>query len=97
MVTNFSFQATSQSDVERFKEEATIEGIPLRWGIEKEGSREIVPLRLSTHAGIKHLGAIEVHMQTSADLTTIREVMDKVPDSHVMHATLRSVQVVENH
>lgn len=96
MVTNFSFQATCQSDVERFKDEATSEGIPLRWGAENEKTREVVPLRLIDKPSVRHLGQIEVHMQTSVDLTTIREVMHKVPDSHVMYETLQGVQVAES-
>lgn len=95
MVTNFSFQATCQSDVERFKDEATSEGIPLRWGEENENTREVVPLKLIDKPAVKHLGQIEVHMQTSVDLTTIREVMHKVSDNRVMYETLQGFQVSE--
>lgn len=95
MVTNFSFQATCQSDIERFKDEATSEGIPLRWGIQIENTKEVAPLKLMDKPAVKHLGQIEVHMQTSVDLTTIREVMHKVPDNHVMYETLQGFQVLE--
>lgn len=95
MVTNFSFQANCPSDVERFKDEASNEGIPLRWGVEDPKSREAVPLRLIDYPETKVIGAIEVHMQTSVDLGTIREVMTKVPDGHVMFETLQGFQVAE--
>lgn len=41
MVTTFSFQAQSQSDVERFKDEVTNEGIPLRWNLKPEVIGEV--------------------------------------------------------
>lgn len=95
MVTNFSFQANTQGDIERFKEEATNEGIPLRWGVEDPKRSEATPLRLSNHSEAKIIGAIEVHMQTSVDLGIIREIMTKVPDAHVMFETLQGFQVAE--
>jgi hypothetical protein len=78
MVTTFSFQASCESDVERFRDEVTNEGIPLRWNLKPE---------------VRHHGAIEVHMQALVDLDTIRNVMRQVPDHQVMFDTLREVQV----
>ncbi|MBI6883256.1 hypothetical protein [Pseudomonas putida] len=82
MTTTFSFLAASHRDIERFRDEVTNEGIPLRWNLKPE---VVAP------------AGIEVHMQTSVDLDTIKNVMHQVPDSQFMFETLREVPYCESH